>query len=63
MVTFSDDELIFVLKALMEHKDKLGRLTAYPQQADDMKPYEVLIRKLIRYRKSRPGDSPRRSGG
>lgn len=63
MVTFSDDELTFVLKALIEHKEKLGRMGAYPKQKEDMKPYEALIQKLTKYRRSRSRERPRRADG
>ncbi len=50
MVKFTKDEVTFILKALIEHKAKIERMKSYPEQKDNLKPYNSLIRKFVKYR-------------
>jgi hypothetical protein len=50
MLALSKDELAFIIKALIEHKEKLEAMAPYPMQKDDVRPYDDLIHKLVRSR-------------
>ncbi len=53
MREFSEEEITYLLKALIEHKADLQRLDPYPEQAQEIEPYDALIRELIDYRRHR----------
>ena len=50
MLKISNQELKYLLKALVEHKAKLERIESYPSQGRDLRPYDRLIQKLTKYR-------------
>jgi hypothetical protein len=52
MSNLSKEELSLVLKALVEHVSKLERMKPYPLQKSDIKPYNDLIKKLVKARKA-----------
>jgi hypothetical protein len=50
MLKLSQDEVVFLLKSLIEHKEKLEKMEPYSKKLDDLKPYSDLIKKLVNYR-------------
>lgn len=50
MLKLSQDEVVFLLKSLIEHKEKLEQMKSYPKKRDDLKPYTDLIKKLVNHR-------------
>ncbi len=51
MLKLSRDEVTFIIKSLVEHKEKIEHMKPYPAQRDDLKPYRDLIGKFVIYRK------------
>jgi len=50
MLNLSPDDITFLLKALLEHREKLERMEPYVSQDDDLKPYNDLIKRLVKHR-------------
>jgi hypothetical protein len=50
MLPFSKKEITHLIKALVEWQSKLERMKPYPSKKSDIKPYEDLIKKLVKYR-------------
>lgn len=50
MLKISKQELTYLLKALVEHKTQLEKVSSYPSKESDLRPYNSLIRKLTAYR-------------
>jgi hypothetical protein len=51
MLKLSEEELMYLIKALVEHQAKLERMDPYPEQKANIKPYRALTQKLVKYRK------------
>lgn len=50
MPEFEEEEVMYILKALVERKAYIERLKPYPEQKNNLRPYAALIRKLMKYR-------------
>lgn len=53
MLKLSEEEVLDLIKALVEHQAKLERMAPYPLRKADIKPYKALTQKLAKYRKER----------
>jgi hypothetical protein len=53
MLRLSEDEVMCLIKALVEHRAKLERMDPYPKQKMDIRPYRSLAQRLMKYRKER----------
>lgn len=53
MLKLSEDEVLSLLKTLVEWQAKLERLPPYPLQKSDIEPYKALTRKFRKYYKER----------
>jgi hypothetical protein len=56
MLKLSEEEVLDLLKALVEWQAKLERLDPYPLQKSDIRPYKALTLKLQKYYKERWGE-------
>jgi len=52
MLALTKDQITYLLKALVEHKTKLERMRPYPKQKNDLRPYNDLIKVLVKYRRT-----------
>jgi hypothetical protein len=50
MLYISEGDVTFLLKVLLEHIEKIERMQAYPEQKNDLKPYNDLVHRLVEYR-------------
>ena len=50
MLILSKQDIAYIIKALIEHKEKLEALPPYPLQREDLRPYDELIKRLADFR-------------
>ena len=50
MIEFSEEEIKYLLTALLEREAYITRLDPYPEQKKEIKPYKALIQKMVKYR-------------
>lgn len=50
MLKLSKNDIAFIIKALIEHKEKIEARPPYTKQCEDLEPYDGLIQRLATYR-------------